>query len=192
MQKSEAGGVTETTVEDAPTQLRWSTRIKNTFQSRMMICFATTSHSHQKSSGSLNETENSALTMTNPTSYQDAMSRADAMHWKRTCAEEIEEFVRQNLFSTVDKPTGRKAMRCKWVFETKHENGQIERYKTILVAQGFSQIPGVDFDETFAPVTQHQTLRILLSLAKCHIHQIDIRLTSNQHFLMGSLRMKST
>jgi len=70
----------------------------------------------------------------------------------------LQEFVRQNLFSTVP---GHKVMGCKWVFKTKlDENGQTERYKAWLVAQGFSQIPGVDFNETFAPVTHYQTLRV--------------------------------
>ena len=97
--------------------------------------------------------------MTDPTSYQDVMSRADAIHWKQACAEELEKFVRQNLFSTVDKPTGRKVVECKWVFKTKlDEDGQIERYKARLVAQGFLQIPRVNFDETFILVIRHQTL----------------------------------
>jgi len=51
--------------------------------------------------------------MTDPTSYQDVMSRADAIYWKQACTEELEEFVRQNLFSTVDKPTEQKVMGCK-------------------------------------------------------------------------------
>jgi len=178
-QKSEAGDATKTTVEDTPTQLRRSTRIKRIPVRDDDPRFSTTSYSHLKSSGDPNETENSALTMTDPTSYQDAMSRADAIYWKRACAKELEEFVRQNLFSTVDKPTGRKVVGCKWVFKTKlDEDGQIERYKARLVAQGFSQIPGVDFDKTFAPVTRHQMLQTLLGLAnryKWHIHQMDVK-----------------
>jgi len=95
-----------------------------------------------------------------PTTYEEAMSRGDARHWKRACAEELEEFVRQNLFSTVPRPIERKVIGCKWVFKTKLDaEGQIERYKARLVAEGFSQIPGIDFDETFVPVTRHQTLR---------------------------------
>jgi len=95
-----------------------------------------------------------------PTTYEEMMSRGEARHWKRACAEELEEFERQNLFSTVPRPIGRKVIGCKWVFKTKLDaEGQIERYKARLVAQGFSQIPGIDFNETFVPVTHHQTLR---------------------------------
>jgi len=125
--------------------------------------------------------------MTNPTSYQDAMSRADAIHWKRACAEELEEFIRQNLFSTVDKLTGQKVVGCNWVFKTKlDEDGQIEQYKARLVTQGFSQISGVNFDVTFALVTRYQMLQTLLGLAnryKWHIHQMDVKLA----FLNGEL-----
>jgi len=112
-QKSEAGDTTEMTVEDTPTQLCRSTRIKRIPVRDDNPRFLTISYSYLKSSGDPNETENSALTMTDPTSYQDIMSRVDAIYWKRACAEELEEFVRQNLFSTVDKPTGRKVMGCK-------------------------------------------------------------------------------
>jgi len=72
------------------------------------------------------------------------------------CAEELKEFVRQNLFSTVPRPIGQKVIGCKWVFKTKLDTeGQIEHYKARLVAQGFSQIPRIDFDEMFMPVTHH-------------------------------------
>jgi len=94
------------------------------------------------------------------------MSREDVIYWKRACTEELKEFVRQKLFSIISKPIGRKVIGCKWVFKTKLDaEGQIEHYKARLVAQGFSQIPGVNFDEMFALVTRHQTLRTLLALA---------------------------
>jgi len=122
-----------------------------------------------------------ALIIKDPVTYEEAMLGSDAIYWKKACAEELEEFVRQNLFITVPRPAGRKVVGCKWVFKTKlEESGQIERYKAWLVAQGFSQIPGVDFNETFAPVVRHQTLQMLLALANCycwHIHQIDVKST---------------
>jgi len=76
-------------------------------------------------------------------------------------------------------PVGQKVVGCKWVFKTKvDKNGQVEKYKARLVAQRFSQIPRVDFDETFAPATHHQTLRTLLTLANRHhwyVHQMDVK-----------------
>jgi len=135
----------------------------------------------------LDKFKDSALVMTDPSTYQEAMSRPDAIYWRKACAEELEQFVKQKLFSTVCTPVGRKVVGCKWVFKTKvDENGQVEKYKARLVAQGFSQIPGVDFDETFAPVTCHQTLRTLLTLAnqhRWHVHQMDVK----SAFLNGDL-----
>jgi len=134
-QGSEARDTTEMTKKNIPTQLYQSTRIKCAPVQDNNPCFSTTSYLCQKSPVDLNEPKDSALTMTNPTSYQDAMSRADAIHWKQACAKELEEFVRQNLFSTVSRPVGHKVIGCKWVFKTKlDKNGQVERYKARLVA----------------------------------------------------------
>jgi len=61
------------------------------------------------------------------------------MHWKQACTKELEEFVRQNLFSTVPRPVRCKVIGCKWVFKTKlNENGQVKYYKARLIAQEFS------------------------------------------------------
>ena len=139
----------------------------------------------------LDKLKDSALIMTDPSTYQEAMSRPDAIYWKKACAEELEQFVKQKLFSTVRTPVGQKVVGCKWIFKTKvDENGQVEKYKARLVAQGFLQIPRVDFDKTFAPVTCHQTLRTLLAplLALAnrhhwHVHQMDVK----SAFLNGDL-----
>ena len=132
-------------------------------------------------------TDKAALTMKDPGTFEEAMSRSDVWHWKKACTEELEEFVRQEVFSAVPTPIGRKVVGCKWVFKTKLDSeGQVERYKARFVAQGFSQIPRVDFDETFAPVMCHQTFRMLLALANqhdWHVHQMDVK----SAFLNGEL-----
>ena len=183
-------GTTETTVENAPIQLRRSTRVKHTPTQDDDLRYSVTSYSRQKVPGESEELQNTALVIKDPVTYEEAMSRNDAVYWKKAYAEELEAFVKQELFSTVLKPVGRKVIGYKWVFKTKlNEDGQVERYKAQLIAQGFLQIPGIDFDETFAPVTCYQILRTLLALANCyrwHIHQIDVK----SAFLNGNLENK--
>lgn len=74
--------------------------------------------------------------------------------------------IENNTWELVELPPGRKAIGCKWIFKTKEdERGNIVRHKARLVAQGFNQKYGVDFDEVFAPVAKQVTLRTLLTVA---------------------------
>ena len=87
----------------------------------------------------------------------------------------------------VQTPAGIKPVGQKWVFMRKrNDKNEVERYKARLVAQGFSQRPGVDFDETYSPVMDAITFRYLISLAlheKLEIHLMDV-VTA---YLYGSL-----
>src|SRR5271168_5016997 len=78
----------------------------------------------------------------------------------------------------VDLPPDRKAIASKWVFRIKQDhNGKIVKNKARLVAKGFSQIPGIDFVETFAPVMRLETFRLLMALATklgLIIHVVDV------------------
>jgi hypothetical protein len=81
-------------------------------------------------------------------------------------------------FTLEPLPAARTAIASKWVFRIKRDdNGNISRYKARLVAKGFSQIPGVDFDKTFAPVVHMETICLLLALAaryNLQIHVVDV------------------
>jgi hypothetical protein len=78
----------------------------------------------------------------------------------------------------VDTPKGVNIVSCKWVFKIKRAtDSQIQRYKARLVARGFSQKYGIDYQETFAPVVRIESLRILLAIAAykdLEIHQMDV------------------
>ncbi len=88
----------------------------------------------------------------------------------------------------VPLPAGRKPVSCKWVFKIKQgANGEVECYKARLVARGFTQTYGVDYNETFAPVAKFTSIRCILVLAALEdmeIHQMDVKTT----FLNGKLK----
>ncbi|PSR73944.1 hypothetical protein PHLCEN_2v10251 [Hermanssonia centrifuga] len=115
------------------------------------------------------------------------MSRPNAVQWKIACAQEMLAFVKANLFDEVECPKNRKVVGSKWVFRIKRgPNGKIEKYKARLVAQGFTQVKGIDYTETFAPVAKFISIRTLLSLAAkldLEIHQMDVK----SAFLNGDL-----
>ena len=69
-------------------------------------------------------------------------------------------------WEVVDLPPGFQAMGCRWVFTTKYNSdGSLDKYKARLVAKGFTQRPGYDYVETFAPTVSMATLRTVLAIA---------------------------
>jgi len=65
-----------------------------------------------------------------------------------------------------DLPVGRKLVGSHWVFKVKrNSDGSVERFKARIVAKGYSQVKGLDYDETFAPVTRYDSLRLIIALA---------------------------
>ncbi|CAM8921260.1 unnamed protein product [Rhodiola kirilowii] len=93
--------------------------------------------------------------------------------------EELSEFQRNDVRDLVPRPEGMNVIGTKWIFKNKtDEQGTITRNKARLVAQGYTQIEGVDFDETFAPVARLEAIRLLLALA-CHLKfklfQMDVK-----------------
>jgi hypothetical protein len=81
-------------------------------------------------------------------------------------AAEFGSLVDTGTFEYVDAPEGRKVITCKWVFSVKRNQwNEFERFKARLVARGFTQIYGINYQETFAPVVKFTSLRIMFALA---------------------------
>jgi hypothetical protein len=119
---------------------------------------------------------------------QEAMARQDeAEQWRAACMDELESLSSKGVYSLVELPQGARSIPYMWVFAYKlRADGQIERYKSRLVAKEFAQRPGVDYHEVWALTGCLPVLRCLLAYAAAfdyEIIQADIRTA----FLNGPL-----
>ena len=115
-----------------------------------------------------------------PTTYKQAMNYPDAKDWQGAVDSELNSLVEKGVMKFVDKiPPQHKAIRTKFVFKLKkNADGTIDKYKCRLVAKGFLQSAGIDFDETFAPTSQQISLRLILSLSlryNLDIKHLDVK-----------------
>ena len=119
-----------------------------------------------------------------PRTYRAAL--ADP-HWRQAMEEEFSALLGNNTWDLVPRPPAANIVSGKWVFKHKfHADGSLERYKARWVLRGFSQRPGIDFDETFSPVVKPATVRTVLTLALSRnrpVHQLDVK----NAFLHGTL-----
>ncbi|KAK6136269.1 hypothetical protein DH2020_030000 [Rehmannia glutinosa] len=93
--------------------------------------------------------------------------------------EELNQFVRNDVWDLVPRPNNVNVIGTKWIFKNKSdEHGNIVRNKARLVAQGYTQVEGVDYDETFAPVARLESIRLLLCIAcflDFKLYQMDVK-----------------
>ena len=101
-------------------------------------------------------------------SYNEAMRRPDRDVWQATIDKELNMFISMNIFRKETLPPGRIAIGSTWVFEFKIVNPPPNIAKGRLCARGYSQIPHIDYTETFAPVVKTTSVRIVAALAAKH------------------------
>ena len=131
-----------------------------------------------------------ATSIREPISVEEAMNCSEKNNWKEAMEVEFQSLKANQVWDLVSPPKDHNVINSKWVFKCKlGEDGQIERYKARLVAQGYSQRPGIDYEETFSPVVRFESVRTVIALAaheKMKIHQMDVKTA----FLNGELHEK--
>ncbi|SGY38681.1 BQ5605_C003g02060 [Microbotryum silenes-dioicae] len=122
-----------------------------------------------------------------PSNYEEAMASPEADKWIAAIKAELDAMARHQVLIDSDLPSGARALGSKWVF-TRKENaqGEVTRYKARLVAQGFAQRPGIEYNETFAPVARPSTILSLVGTAAAQglfLEQFDF----DSAFLNGTM-----
>ena len=114
-----------------------------------------------------------------PQTLSEAMQSGDAKKWEEAMKTEYDSLMAKGTWELAPLPKGRKSIGCKWVFRTKRDAcGTITRHKARLVAKGYSQVAGVDFNETFAPVAKFNTIRCVVAIGAAldlEMHQMDVK-----------------
>ena len=114
-----------------------------------------------------------------PTIYEEALSDKDSSKWLEAMKAEMDSMCTNQVWTLVDPLKGIVPIGCKWVFKKKiGVDGKVDTYKARLIAKGFCQRQGVDYEETFSPVAMLKSIWILLTIAAHYdykIWQMDIK-----------------
>jgi hypothetical protein len=99
--------------------------------------------------------------------------------WQDAMTEEYQSILKNDVWDIVPRPEGKFVVTSKWIYKINHVvDGGIEKYKVRFVAKGFSQVEGVDYDETFAPVARYTSIRSINARAASmgwKLHQMDVK-----------------
>ena len=122
-----------------------------------------------------------------PATDDKAVQGTDSALWQEAMKSEMDSMYTNQVWTLVDAPEGIKPIGCKWVFKKKTDvDGNVQTYKARLMAKGYRQRHGVDYDETFSPIAMIKSIRIMLAIAAYfdyEIWQMDVKTA----FLNGNL-----
>ena len=98
-----------------------------------------------------------------PVSFEEALKQN---HWKKAIIEELNSIEKNDTWRLVQLSTDKKCIDVRWVFKTKLKpDGQVAKYKAMLVARRFLQKYGQDYYEVYAPVARMETIRLIVAIA---------------------------
>ena len=116
-----------------------------------------------------------SLRDTVPDTYEEASAH---QVWRDAMMEEYNSIMKNEVWEVVPRPEGKSVVTSKWLYKIKHAtDGSIEKFKARFVARGFSQVEGVDYDETFAPMARFSSIEAVISVIAemgWKIHQMGL------------------
>jgi Reverse transcriptase (RNA-dependent DNA polymerase) len=117
-------------------------------------------------------------------SYKDLLRlpTSQQKEWMDTCYQELDSLCKCDVYDLVNPPPGRRIIHNRWVFDRKTDGQKRAR----LVAKGFSQIEGIDYDNIFSPVVRYELVHLIVALAALqhwHMSSVDVKTA----FLYGEL-----
>ena len=125
--------------------------------------------------------------VTDPITYEEAVSCPQSELWLDAMRDEIQSMRYNGVWELIELPEGHRPIGCKWVYKTKRDSkGKVEKFKSRLVAKGFTQREGVDYEATFSPVSSKDSFRVIMALVAhfdMELHQMDVKTA----FLNGDL-----
>ena len=105
----------------------------------------------------------SSIRESEPSTFEEATSR---QVWRDAMMEEYNSIMKNGVWEVVPRPEQKSVVTSRWLYKLKNvADGGIEKYKARFVAWGFSQVEGVDYDETFALVSRYTSIRSVISIA---------------------------
>ena len=105
----------------------------------------------------------SKFIVTEPSSFEEAVQKPI---WVDAMVKEYDSIVKNNAWEVVPRPVKKSVIGSRWIYkEKKAANGSVEKYKAIFVAQGFSQVEGIDYEENFTSVVRYSSIRSILALS---------------------------
>jgi hypothetical protein len=116
------------------------------------------------------------LAQTEPKKVDEALQDES---WVSAMHDKLHQFIRNDVWTLVPRHANHNIIGTKWIFKNKSdEHGTVVKKNTCLVAQGYTQIEGIDFDEIFSSIARLESIRILLSIV-CHLgfkhYQMDVK-----------------
>lgn len=130
-----------------------------------------------------------------PLTYGEAIRGKNGKFWKAASDDEIDSLEKNDTWVLIERPVGERTIGCKWIYNIKPgvPGGENRHFKGRVVAKGYSQIEGIDYNEVFSPVVKHVTIRLLLSMVvhqNLELEQLDVKTAFLHGFLDERILME--